>query len=61
MDAAFAQTVGVWATVLGAAVFLARRAWRTYSRARHANKEASCGGVCGCADTSPEPPAHLPR
>jgi hypothetical protein len=55
MDSGLIQTVLAGIMVLGAALFLGRRAWHTVLKARRASSEsASCGadGGCGCAASS---------
>ena len=42
------------AIVLGAALFIGRRIWRTIASAR-APKGGGCDSGCGCAPTSPAP------
>jgi hypothetical protein len=52
MDSALIQTLVAGIAVLGAALFLARRAWQTVVKSKRASMEGgSCGtdGGCGCA------------
>jgi hypothetical protein len=65
MESAIIQTLIAAIVVLGAALFLARRAWRTVVAARRGTGDgASCtaGGGCGCASerTETEPEALRP-
>jgi hypothetical protein len=65
MDSAAIQTLVAALIVLGAALFLARRAWRTVvASTRRAGEGAACstGGGCGCAGetTETEPDALRP-
>jgi hypothetical protein len=52
VDSALIQTLVAGIAVLGATVFLGRRAWQTVVKSKRASIEgASCGadGGCGCA------------
>jgi hypothetical protein len=42
------QTLIVIAIVLGASVYVGRRAWRTLASARKAKSAPGCGPGCGC-------------
>jgi hypothetical protein len=53
MDGAVIQTIVVGAIVLGATLFLGRRAWRTVGEARKARRTDAGGcATCGCGETS---------
>jgi hypothetical protein len=58
MESAAVQTILAGAIVLGAALFLGRRAWRTVGEARRARRVGDGGcDTCGCGEES----AHRPK
>ena len=62
MESALTQSLIAGLIVLGAAVFLARRAWRSFVSSRRASAEgATCGadGGCGCASGQQREPESL--
>jgi FeoB-associated Cys-rich membrane protein len=60
VESMLAQTVVAALIVVGAVLFLSRRAWRAISASRaRASERPGCGSGCGCAGTSPEEPRRV--
>jgi hypothetical protein len=62
MESALMQTLVAGSIVLGAAVYLAWRAWRSFASSRRRSADgATCGvdGGCGCASDGHGEPESL--